>query len=103
VVRHGTIQPGQKYHFRLVDVICPDQHEVRMQVTSDLEVSGEVVFLSDSGGEKESFAVVEVAGIGSPLIIPVERLRPVPDTRVPDQEAVPVRAREGLQRTPLGQ
>lgn len=46
------------------------------QITPELEVTGKVVLLSDSGGETERFAVLEVNGLHSPLVVPVERLRP---------------------------
>jgi hypothetical protein len=61
--------------FRLADVICPDSDVIQQQLTPGLEVSGQVVFLSDRGSERDSFAIVEVEGITAPLIVPVERLR----------------------------
>ena len=75
-VRNNAIQAGKRYRFRLDDVICPDRQQIVVQITPNLEVAGQVMFLSDSGDEPEAFAVMEVEGIGSPVIIPVEKLQP---------------------------
>jgi len=70
----GVVEPGRRYRFRLIDIICPDCRQAQQQITADLEVSGEVVFLSDRGGEPDRFAIVDVEGILSPLVVPVECL-----------------------------
>lgn len=61
--------------FRLADVLCPDPNQVLSQMTPELKVDGEVVFMSDRGKEPEGFAIVNVEGILSPLIVPAENLR----------------------------
>ena len=71
------VQRRRSYRFRLADVICPGRQQVQRQITPELEVLGEVVFLSDRGHEPDRFAIIEVEGIFSPLIVPVERLRPL--------------------------
>ncbi len=73
-----SVQPRRRYRFRLSDVICPDRGQVQQQITANLQVSGEVMFMSDKGEEADRFAIVEVEGILSPLIVPVEHLRPLP-------------------------
>ena len=94
------VKLGERCRFRLADVICPDQSDVQMQVTSRLQVSGEVVFLSDSGGQRERFAIIEVAGISAPLIVPVERLCPVREVwPAQPREASPLQRSDGLERT----
>lgn len=74
----------KRCRIRLADVICPDRAQVLQQLTPDLEVEGEVVFLSDHGQEPERFAIVEVKGVLSPLIVPIEHVkfaaRPVEET-----------------------
>ena len=61
--------------FRLADVLCPDPSQVLDQMTPELKVDGEVVFMSDRGGQPDHFAIVSVEGILSPLIVPTESLR----------------------------
>ena len=61
--------------FRLADVLCPDPSQVLSQMTPELKVDGEVVFLSDRGEQPDRFAIVSVEGILSPLIVPTENLR----------------------------
>jgi hypothetical protein len=68
----NTQEQGTTCRFRLADVICPEQRQAVQQVTPELEVEGEVVFFSDHGEHKNRFAIVEVQGILSPLIVPVE-------------------------------
>jgi hypothetical protein len=99
-VGNWGIKLGEHYSFRLADVICPDQQDVRTKVTSDLEVAGEVVFLSDNGGQKDRFAVIEVAGIHAPLIVPVGRLCPArKEESAQHREASPLQRSDGLERT----
>ncbi len=65
---------GHQVAFQLADVICPDFEQITDQLGPDLSVAGEVTLLSDRGGEKGQFAVVQVRGINAPLIVPVGRL-----------------------------
>lgn len=98
------VKLGRYCRFRLADVVCPEQRDIQIQITSDLEVSGEVVFLSDDGGRKDRFAVIEVAGIVAPLIVPVERLCPTREARSAlPREASPLQRSDGLERTMVEQ
>ncbi len=73
----SSIKSGTKVAFNLGEVVCPDIEQVLSQVTRDLEVSGEVAFFSDYGDKKQHFAIVDVNGVLSPLIVPVAQLRSV--------------------------
>jgi hypothetical protein len=74
-VNFSPIERGQRFRFRLGDVICPDAQQAISQITPELEVTGRTIFLSDCGEEAERFAVLEVNGVCSPLVVPVERLQ----------------------------
>lgn len=74
--------------FRLANVLCPDASQVLRQLTPELEVIGEVVFMSDSGEKPDRFAIVSVEGILSPLIVPTEHLRTPGDPNPQRQFAV---------------
>jgi hypothetical protein len=80
---------GHECRFRLADVICPDRQQMLNQITADLEVSGRITFLSDEGERKDCFAIIEVDGIGSPLIVPVERLQDARSARRLEAEETP--------------
>lgn len=88
--------------FRLRDVICPEPREALERITPDLEVAGQIVFLSDQGEETNRFAIMEVQGIHSPLIVPVECLRVVPGepraAETGEQVSCPESALEGVVR-----
>ncbi len=68
--------------FKLEDVLYPDQDVVMAHLSSGVEVIGKVSYFSDSGTQKESFAIVEVPGMMVPLVVPRERLREVSGTRM---------------------
>ena len=70
-----SVKRGEKYRLKLSDVVCPDRERLLQQITDGLNVTGEVVLLSDRGCEAGGFAIIEVEGILSPLIIPVDQLR----------------------------
>jgi hypothetical protein len=70
-----TIKAGTLASFEISDVVCPDAGQVIRQIGPGLTVSGEVVYLSDSGDQKDHFAVIDVEGIHAPLIVRVDRLR----------------------------
>jgi len=76
----SVFSPGQgrRCRFRLADVVCPERRQALMQITADLEVSGEIAFLSDQGEQPDGFAIIDVEGVLSPLIVPVGRLELVP-------------------------
>ena len=67
----------QRVQFRIPDVYHPEPAQVLFALHSDDLLTGKVVDLSDSGMDREAFAVVEVVGITELVIVPVERiLRP---------------------------
>jgi hypothetical protein len=68
------LKTGAEVVFRLGDAICPDFEQIANQLGPDLAVNGEVVLLSDSGSHKMKFAVIDVRGICTPLIVPVRML-----------------------------
>ncbi len=78
---------GRSVAFRLRDAACPDFAEAVRAIGPDLQVIGQVVFLSDGGDRKDHFAVVEVEGIHTPLIVPVACL--IESTRATADSAWP--------------
>ena len=60
--------------FKLEDAACPDLTETVRAIGPELQVAGSVVYFSDGCHRKNHFAIVEVAGIHTPLIVPVDRL-----------------------------
>ena len=65
---------GSEVSFRLRDAIMPDLGRILEEITPELRVAGEVVFLSDNGSDQGQFAIVSLGGTMSPLIVPVDRL-----------------------------
>ncbi len=65
---------GATASFAIGDVVCPDATRTLEQVGPELTIRGQITMLSDHGTEKSAFAVIQVEGIHSPLIVPVDRL-----------------------------
>ncbi len=84
-----SIDPGESVRFALGEIICPGFDELCRQIGSDLEIEGQVVFLSDFGKLRGHFAIVQVKGIHVPLIVPVENLR-LNDTSLSEPGRMPV-------------
>jgi len=72
---YPAIGSGSVVRFRLESVLCPDLENILHKATERLEVTGKVILLSDAGGFKDSYAVVEVGGIATPLIVPVREVQ----------------------------
>ncbi len=69
------IRQGATASFALGDIVCPDVTRTLEQIGPELSVTGKITMLSDRGSDKNAFAIVQVSGIHSPLIVPVSRLR----------------------------
>jgi hypothetical protein len=69
---------NQWVQFKICDVYYPDPAQVLRDLHGGDLVTGKVVDLSDSGMQKEVFAVVEVDGIEEPVIVPVEHIFSAP-------------------------
>jgi hypothetical protein len=71
---YPEIVSGTLVRFELADVVCPESDIVLQKATGRLEVTGRVVLLSDAGKERNYYAVVQVKGIATPLIVPVNHV-----------------------------
>jgi len=71
---YPEIVSGALVRFKVTNVVCPDAEIILGKTTGCLEVTGRVVLLSDAGKEKNYYAVVEVNGIATPLIVPVNQV-----------------------------
>ncbi len=65
---------NQWVSFRILDVDIPDPLKILMDLHGRDILQGKVIDLSDNGTEKETFLVVEVAGIEQPVIVPASRI-----------------------------
>lgn len=74
-MNNTILKTGDAVQFRLRQIIYPDLDQVVSEIETKLDISGQVAFLSDSGTTKDRFAIINVAGIGSPLIVSVDDLQ----------------------------
>ena len=65
-------------HFSAADIYFPDREKVVLELHRDQDIEGEVIDFSDDGGQKDAFAVIKVDRLLQPVLVPVDRLRPVP-------------------------
>jgi len=68
------LESGTPVRFQLSKAVCPAFYQILENMAECLEVTGRVVYLSDAGEKKDFYAVVEVCGLETPLIIPVDQL-----------------------------
>lgn len=61
----------------LEDVTCPELDVVMSHMTSDARVVGTIRFLSAGRNSHTEFAIVEAPGVKVPLVVPLEKLRPL--------------------------
>jgi len=73
------LHSGTMVRFRLGSVVCPDQKQVLSSLSGLVELTGNVVLVSDYGRRKDHFAILDVEGVSGPLIVRVDELSVVPD------------------------
>jgi len=76
-VQPSELTSGQTVIVQLKDAVCPDLADTLRGIGPELRVTGNIVFFSDGCNRENHFAIVEVAGIHTPLIVPVDRLESV--------------------------
>jgi len=65
----------RRVDFRIRDVFIPDPEKLLLTLYGDDILQGRVLDLSDSGDEREAYAVVAVDGLEEPVIVPVKQIR----------------------------
>jgi len=71
---YPEISSGAIVRFRMANVVCPESEIILKKTTGCLELTGRVVLLSDAGEKSNYYAVVEVKGIATPLVVPVKEV-----------------------------
>lgn len=61
-------------NFKVKDVYMPDPWEILNELFGNDILQGRVVELTDSGNDKQSYAVVQVEGVSRHIIVPIESI-----------------------------
>ena len=74
--------------FQLRDIVHPGPDDVLWRLYGAHVLKGEVVAVTDDGGEPGSFLVVRVSGLGEPVIVRAENTVGTPSVigRAPDEK-----------------
>jgi hypothetical protein len=64
----------QRVHFKICDVYHPNPIRILTDLHCNDLLSGKIIDLSDSGMQKNAFAVIEVEEIQEWLVVPIERV-----------------------------
>jgi hypothetical protein len=88
MLREAANQKGARHvnlrhrivNFQLQDIFFPDPAEVVLELHGGQRIEGEVIDLSDSGAQKEAFAVIRVERMSQPVLVPVTCLKVLPAT-----------------------
>ena len=62
-------------NFKIKDVYVPDPAQICLDLHGDDLLQGEIIDVSDSGFQKNVFAVVEVEGLDQPVVVPMDRIK----------------------------
>lgn len=65
---------NQRVHFKIRDVYHPNPTKIMTDLHSNDLLSGKIIDLSDSGMQKNAFAVIEVEGIPELLVVPIAQI-----------------------------
>ena len=65
---------NQRVHFKIRDVYHPDPMKIMADLHGNDLLTGKIIDLSDSGMQKNAFAVIEVEEIQELLVVPIERI-----------------------------
>jgi hypothetical protein len=65
---------NQRVHFKIRDVYHPDPMKIMTDLHGNDLLTGKIIDLSDSGMQKNAFAVIEVEGIQELLVVSIERI-----------------------------
>ena len=65
---------NQRVHFKIRDVYHPDPMKIMTDLHGNDLLTGKIIELSDSGMQKNAFAVIEVEGIQDLLVVPIEQI-----------------------------
>lgn len=69
------LSSGTRVFFRLSDILSPGLNRILDEVTPELAVAGEVMFLNDPKDEERGFVIVSVGETMSPVVVPTDRIR----------------------------
>ena len=62
-------------HFRISDVYIPEPAQILMQLHGKDLLQGKIIDLSDSDGQQDAYAVVEVDGISQPVVVAMKHIK----------------------------
>jgi hypothetical protein len=69
----GNIK-GKRAKFKTLDIHLPNPIDVLIELHGDDVVQGEIIGLSDSGTQKDVYALIRVEGVQKMVIVPVDRI-----------------------------
>lgn len=75
-----NLQLGSSVKFKLGSSISLTADELAGKITEELELIGKIFFFSDRGVDEKHFAVVQVEGIETPIIVPASEVKVVRDS-----------------------
>jgi hypothetical protein len=60
--------------FQIKDIYVPEPTEILVELHGQDSLHGRIIDLSDSGLQRDAFAVVEVEGLSRPVVVPVAKI-----------------------------
>jgi hypothetical protein len=66
-----------KVNFRISDIYIPEPTLVLMELHGKDLLEGEIIDVSDSGGQEDPYAVIEIEGLSQPVIVAMRHLKEI--------------------------
>jgi hypothetical protein len=71
LVKRVAMKAIQRVRFRIRDVYFPNPQELLMELCGADSLRGRIVELSDSGTNKDAYAVIEIDGLSRLVVVPL--------------------------------
>ena len=66
-----------KVNFQISDIYIPEPTQVLMELHGKDLLEGEIIDVSDSGGQEDPYAVIEIEGLSRPVIVAMRHLKEI--------------------------
>lgn len=62
-------------HFRISDIYIPEPVQILMELHGKDLLEGKIIDVSDSSGQEDPYAVVEVVGLSQPVVVAMRHIK----------------------------
>ena len=71
------MRKATKVNVRISDIYIPEPTQVLMELHGKDLLEGEIIDVSDSDGQEDPYAVIEIEGLSQPVIVAMRHLKEI--------------------------